>query len=136
MLFVTGYLPHWLTAQRVNLQRFEKGYFSLTRIIWLYRNRTIITRSFYFYYPSFEIQKRFLSWIFQERFIIKSWLWWRAYCIRGTNDNAGFLLFTRISANFLICRHHTTSMRMLLPCTPNLPLLHHIFWLNETWLSI
>ena len=52
----------------------------------IYRTRAIITRGLYSFYPLFGVQKRFFLKILdlcmvsiQERFLIKSGLWWRAY---------------------------------------------------------
>ena len=58
----------------------------------MYQTCAIITRGFYTFYPLFEVQKRFFKRLFlkilalcmvsiQERFLIKSGLWWHAYCM-------------------------------------------------------
>ena len=57
-----------------------------------YAHHYIATRGLYTFYPLFEVQKRFLRGFFlkilalclvsiQERFLIKSELWWRVYTI-------------------------------------------------------
>ena len=67
-----------------------KQFKSNSLIEWVYRMRTIVTRGLYTFYPLFDVQKRFSRDFFlkilalcmvsiQERFQIKSGLWWRVY---------------------------------------------------------